>query len=302
MRGSRAEGRRYAAVPMDVPWLPTAATIPVDGRGELFYRRHDHPAWTGPTLLLLHGWTADADSQFFNAYRALAERYSFVALDHRGHGRGSRLPFSLEDAADDAAALVSTLGLGPVITVGFSMGGPISLLLARRHPRLVAGLVVQATAMEWRATRRDRAKWWALGVLGVGMRSRWFPSLITAGLRHIGREYPAATAYEQWLQGEVRRNDPRGILEAGRALSRFDAREWTAQLGKPAAALRTTADRLVAPRKQRALADALGAEVRELDADHYCTITHPEDYAALTVELVGTVAQRLAAAPLSESA
>ncbi len=278
-----------------MPWLPTATTISVDGHGELFYRSHVHPQQEGPTVLLLHGWTADADSQFFNAYGALAARYSFVALDHRGHGRGSRLPFSLEAAADDAAALVRALGVGPVITLGFSMGGPISLLLARRHPELVAGMVVQATAMEWRATRRDRAKWWALGVLGVGLRSRWFPSVLDAGLRHLGRHHPAATTHSEWVQGEVRRNDPRGILEAGRALSRFDARAWTGSLDKPAAQLRTTADRLVAPRKQRALAEELRAEVRELAADHYCTLTHPEQYSALTVELVGVVAARLSA-------
>ena len=99
-------------------------------------------------MLLLHGWTASADLQFFTAYRSLAEHFSFVAIDHRGHGRGlrSNIPFELEDAADDAAGLVEALGVCPVITVGYSMGGPISLLFARAHPDLVRAIVVQATA------------------------------------------------------------------------------------------------------------------------------------------------------------
>ena len=56
-------------------------------------------------------------------------RYSFVAVDHRGHGRGIRSDehFRLEDAADDAAGVVRTLDCGPVIVVGYSMGGPLAL-------------------------------------------------------------------------------------------------------------------------------------------------------------------------------
>src|SRR4051794_3479218 len=101
-----------AGVPV-LPWLPEGRTIVVPSRGELFYRRHRHPDPDAPTLLLLHGWTASADLQFFAAYEAFAAEYSFVALDHRGHGRGLRAstPFTLEDAAEDAAALVRALGI-----------------------------------------------------------------------------------------------------------------------------------------------------------------------------------------------
>ena len=118
--------------------------------------------------MLFHGWTASADVQFFTAYEALADRYSFVAIDHRGHGRGLRTeaPFRLEDAADDAAAVLRHLGIGPVVTVGYSMGGPISMLFARRHPQLVDGLVVQATALEWSGTRMERLTWLWLPVFG----------------------------------------------------------------------------------------------------------------------------------------
>ena len=88
-----------------IPWLPEGRTVQVPGRGEAFARIHRHADPAAPTLLLLHGWTASGDLQFFTAYEALAERYSFVAVDHHGHGRGLRnsTPFSLEAAADDAA-------------------------------------------------------------------------------------------------------------------------------------------------------------------------------------------------------
>lgn len=274
------------------PWLPEGRTAVLVGRGEVFYRRFQHPDPDAPTLLLLHGWTADADSQFFSAYRTLAERYSFVAIDHRGHGRGMRSNerVTLEALADDAAALVELLGVGPVITIGYSMGGPVSMLLARRHPGLVAGLVLQATALEWRSRLSDRISWWFLVVLGVLLRSSLYPRAVR---RYLGRLVGAGNdALGLWLSGEVRRNDPADIVRLGKALSVYDARPWASTLGLPAAVLVTTDDRLVRPEKQRALAAATSASIDELAADHLATITDGADYAAVTRRQV----DRLAAA------
>jgi hypothetical protein len=81
------------------------------------------------------------------------------------------------------------------------------------------------------------------------------------------------------------------MVDAGRALSRYDARPWASSLGVPAPSLITTADRLVRPIKQRALAAELGATVRELARDHLCSTSHPAEYAAVTAELVDHVAQ-----------
>jgi pimeloyl-ACP methyl ester carboxylesterase len=272
-----------------IPWLPPGATASLAGRGEVFYRHHRHPDPTAPTLLLLHGWTADADTQFFSAYEALAERYSFVAPDHRGHGRGMQAvtPFTLEDVADDAAALVRQLGVGPVVTVGYSMGGPISMLLARRHSELVAGMVLQATALEWRATWRDRATWWVLPALGPALRSWTYPRVARRALGRmvgVGNEELAG-----WIGGELRRNDPLTLVQAGRALSRYDARPFAAAIRRPAAALITTKDRVVRPPKQWALATALGAHTETVAADHLCTITDRAAYSAATRQLVDRV-------------
>lgn len=283
-----------SAQPIDpmIPWLPEGRTIVVPGRGELFYRFHRHPDAAAPTVLLLHGWTATADLQFFTAYEALAKRCSFLVTDHRGHGRGLRTenPFELEDAADDAAALVEALGVGPVIAVGYSMGGPVSMLLARRHPHLVRGIVVEATALEWCASRFERIRWRTVHMIGPLLRSFIYRRWLSAGLRRLLGPDSSLLRYVPWLTGELRRNDALGIVQAGQALSRYDARPWAGQLGKPAGALITTRDHLVKPRKQRALADALGAEVREMVADHMCMWKLPDEFAAATVALVEAVA------------
>jgi pimeloyl-ACP methyl ester carboxylesterase len=276
------------------PWLPEGHTLVAPGRGELFYRFHRHLDPDAPVVLLLHGWTASGDLQFFTAYEALAARCSFITIDHRGHGRGMRweLGFELEDVADDAAALVEALGVGPVIAVGYSMGGPVSMLLARRHPHLVRALVVQATALEWCSSWLDRVRWKTARIIGPLLRSFAYQRWLRHGISRLLGEHHPLQVYVPWLSGELRRNDAISIVQAGQALSRYDARPWAGDLGKPAVSLITTRDRLVRPRKQRALAEALGAEVRELAGDHLSAWEHPDEFAAATVELVELAAAK----------
>jgi pimeloyl-ACP methyl ester carboxylesterase len=288
----------------EVPWLPAGSTVVVPGRGEFFIRHHRHHDHTAPTVLLLHGWTASADLQYFTAYEALAERYSFIAIDHRGHGRGLRSPevYRLEDAADDAAAVVRQLGVGPVIAAGYSMGGPISMLLTRRHRDLVTGLVVQATALEWRARLGDRLSWMWLPVLGAILRSWAFPRYLHRAIERVIPPGHSLAPYLDWITAEMRRGDPKNLIEAGRALKFYDARGWADALRLPAGMLLTKRDRLVRVSKQRALATALGARITEIDADHLCTLAVPAEYARAIVTVIDGVVAEIAAGPAAQPA
>jgi len=281
------------------PQLPEGSIVCLEGRGEVFIRRHVHPDPNAPTVLLLHGWTASVDLQFIAAYEQLAQVCSFVGLDHRGHGRGLRTfeRYELEDVADDAAALCRALELPPVIAVGYSMGGPITMHLARRHPDLVAGIVLQATALEWRATWRERIAWRFVPLFGTAIRSWVQPHVLRKGVARMVPDESPLAPYRDWLAAETNRNDPRVIVEAGKALSRHDARPWASSLDVPAASLISTRDRLVKPRKQRSLARAVGATTLEVPMDHLGSIEQPDDFAAATVELVGHIASQLGSDP-----
>jgi 3-oxoadipate enol-lactonase len=146
--------------------------------------------------------------------------------------------------------------------------------------------VVEATALEWRGRWYERAQWRTLHLMGFLIRSRVFPRWIRFGIRRLLGEGHPLQRYVPWLASEVHRNDAAAIVQAGQALSRYDAREWAGHLGVPAASLITTKDRLVWPRKQRALADALGAYVVEIADDHLCSWTSNEDFAKATLTLV----------------
>lgn len=293
LRSSLSRHARGEVAPPVPPPLPPGRVVMLPGRGEVFVR--DTGARNGaPTVLLLHGWTASADLNFFLAYAELAERYRVLAMDHRGHGRGLRSleRFTLEACADDAAALVREVVTGPVIALGYSMGGPVSMLLAQRHPDLVAGLVEQATALEWRASRYERVTWKWLAAMEAGLRIGTGDGLVDRAMAQATALQPEIRPLRPWLDAEFRRGLTRQLVDSGRALSEYDARPWVGQLQLPATVCVTTHDKLVRPAKQRQLAEALGAEVLEIKGDHDVSLVRGERYSAVTRQAVDSVAMR----------
>ena len=277
--------------PLEIPPLLPGRIVHLPGRGEMFIRHHQHVDTNAPTVLLLHGWTGSSDTQFFTAYEELAKNYSIVGVDHRGHGRGIRpnKPFALEDCADDAAAVVRELGISKVTTVGYSMGGPISLLLWQRHSDLVSSMVLQATALEWNGTRNERVRWKVGRVLGPVIRRLSTPRMIHLGLRRAIPRGHELSRYLPWIIGEIRRNDQWMMSEAGRALSQFDARDFASNITVPTAFVLTSKDRLVLPHKQQALAAAINANVVTLEGDHLAPMQMPHEFAEATSRAVGLV-------------
>jgi len=267
-----------------VPWLPDGRTVVVPGRGEFFIRHFVHPDPCAPTVLLLHGWTATTDLQFFTAYKQIAEKYSFIGIDHRGHGRGLRSsrPFLLEDCADDVAAVLGMLGITRVIAVGYSMGGPIGMLLARRYLHLVQAMVLQATALEWSSTRRERIQWRIARIAAPALRHLSSPRFVGASVRNIVDSKSELFGYLDWIVGEIRRDDPWAIDQAGQALGRFDAKPWIHELKVPIVIVVTTKDKLVAPERQYRLAEAVQAHIVPLEGDHTVTLVSPQRYSTAT--------------------
>ena len=254
------------------PPLPLGQRIDLPGRGTTFARTLDGPAGS-PTVLLLHGWIASGGLNWFNAFDPLSERYSVVAPDLRGHGRGirARRRFRLADCADDVAGLLRHLDTGPVIAVGYSMGGPVAQLLWRRHPELVAGLVFCATSDRFVAGGRERM------IFGTMMASAAGTTRTGAMLGHTPLLHswapPASTqrptSLRTWAAGEMRRHDLVKLLEAGQAIGSYSARRWIGEVDVPTTVMVTTRDRAVRPDAQRRLATAIdGAEVIDVNDGH----------------------------------
>ncbi|HEU0127680.1 MAG TPA: alpha/beta hydrolase [Pseudonocardiaceae bacterium] len=279
-----------------VPPLPPARLVSVPGRGEMFLRQQDgRPA--GPTIVLLHGWALSADLNWFpGLYDTAASHGSVLALDLRGHGRGIRSdkPLTLELMADDVAHLVEHLGLGPVILVGYSMGGSVSLLVWKHHRKLVKGLVLISTALRWRTSLRERIVWNSMAAVEYGLRlGAPEGGMADRYLRMAVEQSPDLEKYKSWVKAEIRRGDPSDIAAAGRGLSAFDARDFARDIDVPTTVVVTARDRLIRAVRQRELAKAIpGARVVEMEGAHNAWLVRPKEFNDAVGDALSSVARR----------
>ena len=113
--------------------VPVAGTVlAVDRRGR------------GRPLLLIHGGGEDATMLAEQAASLATAGFEVISYDRRGTGRSGRQDWpgsGAEQHADDAAALVEALGVGPAIAVGVSSGAVIALDLAARHREVISQVV-----------------------------------------------------------------------------------------------------------------------------------------------------------------
>ena len=107
----------------------------------------------GPGVVFLGGFRSDKEGTKALDLEQWAQDSgrAFLRFDYSGHGgsSGDFLEGTIGDWAEDAAAIVNVLTEGPQVLVGSSMGGWISLLLARRMPERIAGLVTIAAAPDF---------------------------------------------------------------------------------------------------------------------------------------------------------
>ena len=106
-----------------------------------------------PTVVFLGGFRSDMEGTkaLYLESWAEARRRGFLRLDYSVHGvsSGAFLDGCFGDWADDAEAATSALTGGPVVLVGSSMGGWISLILAGRLPERLGGIVGIASAPDF---------------------------------------------------------------------------------------------------------------------------------------------------------
>ena len=275
------------------PALPPGRYVWLPGRGRTFVRELEGPPGA-PVLVLLHGWTATADLNWYACFQPLAERFRVVAIDHRGHGRGLRSvePFRLEHCADDVAALARELDIERFVPVGYSMGGPIAQLVWQRHRELVDGLVLCATSAVFTGTMRERLLFGVAAGTSVVASAVPINRLTTAALaRWNARRHRRGAAW--WGLDEVARHDWNRIIEAGRAIGRFDSTAWVGDISVPSAVVVTDDDDVVPVRRQLALADRLRqSSIWRVRGGHAVCTSAPERFVPALVAACTAVAGR----------
>ncbi len=120
----------------------------IDLEGPVAYREWAGP--DGPTFVCVHG-LGGSSLNWLAVGPGLAERGRVVAPDLAGFGttprdgRSSGLPANRRLLS----AFIRQVATPPVVLIGNSMGGAISVLQAAVEPSSVAGLVLTSPALPW---------------------------------------------------------------------------------------------------------------------------------------------------------
>ncbi|HSV04103.1 MAG TPA: alpha/beta fold hydrolase [Phenylobacterium sp.] len=102
---------------------------------------------TGPLVVLLHGLLSDARSwKRWGVIETLADGYCVASVDSLGHGLSDKPSdhnhYGLEVRAADVLAVIDDLGCEKAHLIGYSMGGWLSVGVARHHRDRLSSLVI----------------------------------------------------------------------------------------------------------------------------------------------------------------
>ncbi len=191
-------------------------------------------AGKGPPVLLLHAFPL-ASAMWREQIRALQGNYHVAAPDVRGFGSTPAFtgPPSVDQMADDAAALLDELNItGPIVVGGLSMGGYVALAFARRHAARLRALVLADTRAEpddaaGRANR-DKMIEFASKNPSKAVIEQMLPKMVCAETLQKRPEVVEAVKHFASLQA------PAGIVNALKALrDRPDATPFLRQIAVP---------------------------------------------------------------------
>jgi len=99
---------------------------------------------SGPlTLVLLHYFGGSA-MEWQSVMAQLSDRYRCIAIDLRGHGDSDspETGYSVDDMADDVAAVLREKNTVSFVLIGHSMSGKVAMALAARQPSGLQSLLL----------------------------------------------------------------------------------------------------------------------------------------------------------------
>ncbi len=161
--GGMAQYARTMAERATTNTPPSPAKAPSDIWQDIFWERdglklhaRDYPGpakakKTAPVILCLPGLTRNA-RDFDSLAPALATRHRVLAIEFRGRGDSAydreAARYQPATYAADVLALLDALGITRILTIGTSLGGLVSMLIAALRPGLIAGALLNDVGPE----------------------------------------------------------------------------------------------------------------------------------------------------------
>ena len=266
---------------------------------------HDGRWLERPTVVVLHGGPGFDQGYLRPGLEPLSSDAQVLFVDLRGQGRSGRPPVrtcTLEQMADDVAALCEALGIRRPVVFGHSAGGFVALHLAVRHSDVAGGLVLCNTAATLASapddapppSLADRAPVEAVAAAARLFGGDFSPGAVSNFARSVAPYYagPAHMDVPGRLLGlsefaaEVA-GFFFGVLAAG-----YDLRGRLAEIAVPALVIAGHHDWICPPVAGRTMAglipDATYVEV--LDAGHFPFSEEPEEFLSVVRPFLADVA------------
>jgi pimeloyl-ACP methyl ester carboxylesterase len=141
----------------------------------------------GPAVMLAHGATSNLESWKENPLERLADAYTIILYDARGHGRSDRphLPeaYDVRLMAGDAVTVLDTIGVDRAHFWGYSMGGWTAFQLAKDAPQRLCSLILGGTGPTSDPEPADAPPSPLLRVMRTGVERG--PDAVVEGMREV---------------------------------------------------------------------------------------------------------------------
>ncbi|HEX8715281.1 MAG TPA: adenylate/guanylate cyclase domain-containing protein [Solirubrobacteraceae bacterium] len=226
-------------------------------------------------LVFMTGWISQVEQLWESpALRRLLERLSIfsrlILFDRRGTGLSDSAgqPYTLEQEAHDALAVLDAAGSERAALFTYGLGGPVGALLAAEHPQRVGALIMYASVArttwapdyDWAMTIDERAAWTEQTVASWGeVGGPAMPVLAPS----VGDDPSLAAWFARLQRLAASPSEARQLLDAG---AKLDVRDVLPRIAVPTLVLHRAGDVAWDPRHSRYLAQQIdGARYVELD-------------------------------------
>lgn len=247
-------------------------------------------AGLGTPLLLIHGWPHNR-ALWASQVTGLSAHARCIAPDLRGFGGTTvRGPYTIDQYADDLAALLDSLSIERAVMCGLSMGGYVALAMWRRHRHRVRALVLadtRATADTDEArARRERLVEFVQSHGVEALAERQLKAMV--GRTTFETRGPVLESIRRLMAGAP----VEGVIGGLRAMAqRPDSTALLATIDVPSLVVGGAEDSFTPPDELRALAAAIPLSRFELidGAGHVSPFERPAAFNHLVGEFLGSL-------------
>ena len=232
------------------------------------------------TILFSHGLLMSGE-MFARQIEHFSKHYRCIAYDHRGQANSEVTAdgYDMDTLADDAAALISALNIGPCHFVGLSMGGFVGMRLAIHRPDILKSLTLLDTSADAEPTENAKS------YRTLNFVARWFGlKIVTSKVMPIlfGNTFmtdPNRKSERDFWRQHIASHDRKGITRAvSGVIERRAVYDRLGSIVTPTLVAVGTEDVATIPAKGQRIADAIpNAKFQLIDmAGHSATIEQPD--------------------------